>query len=96
MFGQSSTRPDRLSDDEKRHHAYARHITNEIEVEEVVKGVLKRSWKAKNDNVHWLDASYYADVAANMKGIRLVNASVPQDQTGEAKTLAEMAAEAGR
>ena len=94
MFGQPSARPDRLSDDEKRHHAYARHITNEVEIEEVYKGTLRRMWKAKNDNVHWFDASYYSNVAANMKGIRLINASVPQDQTGEAKTLAEMAAEA--
>jgi hypothetical protein len=95
MFGQPSERPDRLSDDEKHHHAYARHITNETEVEEVIKGVLKRKWKPKSDNVHWFDASYYANVAANMKGIRLMTASTSPEQVGPAKTLAEMAAASG-
>ena len=94
LFGQPSERPDRLSNDEKRHHAYARHITNEVEVEEVIKGTLKRSWKAKSENVHWFDASYYSDVAANMKGIRLNNGQPQQEPAGAAKTLAEMAAEA--
>jgi hypothetical protein len=62
---------DRMSDDEKSHHAYARHICNEIEVEEPHNGAMRRRFKAKSDNTHWLDASYYCDVAANMEGIRL-------------------------
>jgi hypothetical protein len=62
----------RLSDDEKKHLSYAKHLTAETEVEEVIKGVLKRSWKAKSDSNHYLDASYMSDVAASMKGVRLV------------------------
>jgi hypothetical protein len=96
LFGHPSERPDRLSNDEKQHHAYARHVTNEVEVEEVVKGVLKRFWKPKSENTHWLDASYYADVAASMKGIKLISQAGTQPMAGAtvAKTLAEMAAEA--
>ncbi len=58
----------------KEHHSYAHHLTAEIEVEEVVRGVLKRFWKIKAGRVqnHYLDASYLADVAANMSGIRLL------------------------
>ena len=43
-----------------------------MEVEEPYKGTIRRRWNAKSDNTHWLDASYYSDVATNMKGIRLV------------------------
>ena len=71
LLGQPSDRGDRLSADEKDHHAYARHITNEVEIEEPFKGGLRRRWKSKSENTHWLDASYYANVAANMEGIRL-------------------------
>lgn len=67
----------RLSDDQSRHLAYSKHITAEIEVEELVKGVLKRYFKNKSDSNHYLDASYMADVAASMKGIRLVKGRQP-------------------
>ena len=67
----------RLSDDQKKHLAYSKHLTAEIEVEEVVKGVLKRSFKAKSDTNHFLDASYMSNVAASMKGIRLVKGPKP-------------------
>ena len=67
----------RLSDDQKRHLAYSKHITAEIEVEELVKGVLKRHFKNKSDSNHYLDASYMSDVAASMKGIRLVKGRQP-------------------
>jgi hypothetical protein len=73
LFGTGGEPGGRLSDDEKAHHAYARHICNEVEVEEPVKGRIKRYWKAKSDNTHWLDASYYSDVAANMEGIKLLH-----------------------
>jgi hypothetical protein len=66
---------DRLSFDEKSHFSYSKHITAEVEVEETVKGVQKRRWKAKNDTNHYLDASYMADVAANMLGIKLLRSS---------------------
>jgi hypothetical protein len=71
IFGFESENPARLSDDQKSHHSYARHICNEREVEEMVRGQLKRYWKARSDNNHWLDASYYSCVAANMKGVRI-------------------------
>lgn len=93
MFGQPSEKPDRMSDDEKNHHAYARHITNEIEIEEPHKGTLRRVWKAKSDNVHWLDASYYADVAASMKGISIGGMGAAT-RTGQARprvSLSDMA-----
>ena len=62
-----------MSNDQKGHIGYAHHITNEREVEEPVKGVIKRCWKAKSDNTHYLDASCYSNVAANMRGIRIVS-----------------------
>lgn len=71
MFGTPSERGHRMSEDEKAHHAYAHHICNEKEVEEVVKGALKRYWRCKGVN-HWLDASAMSDVAANMMGIKLL------------------------
>lgn len=65
----------RLSFDQKAHHSFSRHIVSEVEVEELVKGALVRKWKPKSGNNHWLDASYMADVAANMKGIALMRQS---------------------
>lgn len=75
LFGVSSDNPARLSDDEKSHHSYSRHICNEVEVEEPYQGTMRRRWKAKSENTHWLDASYYSDVAANMEGIRVMSAT---------------------
>jgi hypothetical protein len=77
LFGTPSDN-DRLSDDQKKHLAYAKHLTSETEVEEVIRGSLKRHWKAKSDNNHWLDASYMCDVAASMKGVRLVRNPQPK------------------
>ena len=71
LFGQPGDGK-RLSDDQKRHLGYSKHITAEVEVEEVVKGVLKRHFKNKTDSNHYLDASYMSNVAASMKGVRLV------------------------
>lgn len=71
IFGFESDNPDRLSNDQKSHHAYARHICNESEVEEPYKGSIRRVWRKKSDNNHWLDASYYSDVAASMRGVKL-------------------------
>jgi hypothetical protein len=72
IFGKA--RPDdiaRMSDDQRDHHSYARHICSETEVEEPHKGTLRRRWKAKHENNHWLDASYYASVAMSIRGLRL-------------------------
>jgi hypothetical protein len=72
LFGESGDDPDRMNADEKAHFSYAKHLTGETEVEEVVRGALVRRWKSKSDTVHYFDASYMSDVAANMKGIRLL------------------------
>lgn len=71
IFGYDSDNPDRLSPDQKSHHSYARHICNEKEVEEPYKDGMRRLWRKKSDNNHWLDASYYSDVAASMRGVKL-------------------------
>lgn len=70
LFGDHEDAYGRMSRDQYDHKTYAKQVVAEIEVEEMVKGVLKRYWKARGDN-HFLDASYMSDVAANMKGIRL-------------------------
>lgn len=72
LFGTASGER-RMSFDELAHHAYARHVVAEVEVEEMYRGVLRRIWKARPGYAqnHYLDASYYADVAASILGIRL-------------------------
>jgi hypothetical protein len=83
LFGEPSDNPDRLSFDEKRHMGFSKHLTSEVEVEEVVRGVLVRKWRAKSENNHWFDASYMANVAANMKGISLLKSTTqPAQQAG--------------
>ncbi|MGB7734809.1 MAG: terminase gpA endonuclease subunit, partial [Thermoguttaceae bacterium] len=72
LWGEPSDRAGRLSQDQKSHFSYSKHLTAEIEVEEVVKGMLKRGWKSKSDSNHYFDASYMSDVAASMLGVRLV------------------------
>ena len=44
------------------------HICNEIE--EPYKGSVRRRWEERSENTHWLDASYYTNVGANIKGIK--------------------------
>jgi len=61
---------EKMSGDQVSHKAYAEQICSEAEVEEVIKGVLVRKWRARGEN-HFLDASYYGCVAANMRGVRL-------------------------
>ena len=70
LFGTPGDPGGRLNHDEKGHHSYAHHICNEIEVEEPYKGSVRRRWKERSENTHYLDASYYTNVGANMKGIR--------------------------
>lgn len=76
LYGQPSDRPEYLSIDQRAHGHYAHHICAEVEVEEVIKGAMKRRWKSANKENHWLDASYYADVAAAIKGVRVLGNSV--------------------
>jgi hypothetical protein len=77
LWGEAGTEG-RLSYDEKLHLSYSKHLTNEVEVEEIIKGVLKRSWRVKSDNNHYFDASYMSSVAACMKGVRLVRSMQQQ------------------
>lgn len=78
---------------QRQHDLYARHICSDIEVEEIYKGVPRRVFTPKQTEMDWLDASYYADVAASMKGIRIVSSG---KQLKPKMTLAEMAAAARR
>lgn len=79
LYGQPGrgTHRSEQSDDQRGHLAYAHHICAEKEVEEPVHGIMKRFWKTKSDNNHWLDASYRASCAAGMCGIRLVGMPAP-------------------
>lgn len=92
IYGEKSKDPRTLNSDQRAHGHYAHHICAEVEVEDVVKGGLVRKWLAKNKENHWLDASYYADVAAAIKGIRLFSetqvAKVAPNQRPSARQLA--------
>lgn len=95
LFGEPSDAR-RLTPDEKQHYRYAHHIVNEKEVEEIVRGVLKRYWKVvgTQSGNHYLDASYMTNVAANMLGIRLVDLRLPKatvDREARARRIREMA-----
>ncbi len=76
--------PERMSDDQKKHFSYAKHLTAEAEVEEVVAGKLKRYWKSKSDSNHYFDASYMTDVAATMVGVPLLATAARPPQVMEA------------
>lgn len=75
LYGEPSPDGRTLSRDQREHGHYAHHICAEIEVEDVVKGGIVRKWVAKNKENHWLDASYYADVAAAIKGVRVLGSA---------------------
>lgn len=86
----------RLPRDCKDHFSFAHHLTAEVEVEDIVRGVHKRLWRVKPGRVqnHYLDASYLADVAAAMKGVRILGeskaaAAVPPENRPSARDLAE-------
>ena len=75
LFGEKSKEPELLSIDQQEHGQYAHQICAEVEVEDVVRGGIVRKWKTKTSKAenHWLDASYYSDVAAAIKGIRVLS-----------------------
>ena len=76
IFGDPSGDNQRMTMDEKSHFAYAKHICNESEQEYLDKrGNLRRGWKTRSENTHWLDASYYASIAANMCDIRMATSA---------------------
>lgn len=77
LFGQRG-KGDRLSEDQKGHFSFSKHITNEVEREVPTKNKgMAREWYTKSHTHHWLDASYMADVAANMMGISLLGSKSP-------------------
>lgn len=87
LFGSpNELHPEKLSADERGHHSYAHHVCSEVEVEEPHKGVMRRRWKAKSTNNHWLDASYYCDVAASIEGVPIVGAGTKK--LGRVRTAA--------
>lgn len=69
---ESTSRHGGLSQIERDHLPYAQHIVNEKEIDEPYKGGFRKIWHVKSDNVHWLDASYYSDVAAIVRGVALL------------------------
>lgn len=75
LFGAASVPGQRMTDDDRAQHSFAHHVTAEVLVEEPVKGILKRYWKTKSPNNHFLDAAAYACCAANMKGFRLASSA---------------------
>jgi hypothetical protein len=80
LFGEPSDPAGRMNDDEKGHLAYAHHVTNEREVEEPYRDGVRRVWKERSENTHWLDASYMASVAANIRGIKLLVGGAKPDR----------------
>lgn len=96
LYGSHSDDTSRLSADQRAHLHFANHICAEVEVEDVVKGGIVRKWKQKNKENHWLDASYYADVAAAILGIRTVNAAVSRPSDRVRPTARELAAKVRR
>jgi hypothetical protein len=74
LWGEKST-GQRMTSDELGHSHYANSITAEVEIEDIVKGALVRRWKSKSKENHWLDSSYYTDVAAAIKGLRIIGSA---------------------
>jgi hypothetical protein len=59
--------------DGRGHHAYSQHIVAEQYVTEFKEGKGSKSyWDVRNDNNHWLDATYMAAAASEAVGIKLI------------------------
>ncbi len=73
LFGSPGERQDRMSKDQQEHMTYAKHIVAEVMTEEFTPKGHVRKWTNKHQRPnHYLDASYMADVAASIKGLRLM------------------------
>lgn len=85
----------RLPADSREHYSFAKHLTAEVETEDIVRGKMVRVWKAKAGRVqnHYFDASYLANVAGSIKGIRLLGENrrgkLPPTERPSAKDLAQ-------
>jgi hypothetical protein len=56
----------------KSHFTFAKHVTNEVEVEEIVKGRgIQRRWVVKSESNHYFDALYMSAVAGAIRGVAL-------------------------
>jgi hypothetical protein len=75
---------------EHQHDQYAKHICSEVETEEEHKGVMRRVWIPKSKEMDWLDASYYADVGAAMKGVRVLAAGESQKAIKPRQSLGQL------
>jgi hypothetical protein len=92
LYGEKSADARTLTVEQREHGHYAHHICAEVEVEDVVKGGIVRRWQPKNKENHWLDASYYADVAAAILGVRMFGeAKSNRLPPGERPTPAQLA-----
>jgi len=80
LYGTASTDVKRQGIYEREHFTYSKHVCAEVEVEEPIKGVTVRRWHTKSDTNHFFDASYMCDVAAGMKGIRILQSSIVEQQ----------------
>lgn len=96
LYGERGPDEKRLSGDEVEHQrrGYPHHICAEVEVEETIDGVVKRYWKARGEN-HWLDASSYSNVAAQMVGAALHGSGGKRNMTKARVPLSEMARQKG-
>lgn len=60
----------------QRHNSFAQHIVAEELVTEFKEGKgSKTYWNVRNDNNHWLDATYYAAAAGRYAGAKLLTES---------------------
>jgi len=91
IYGEKSADARVLTAEQREHGHYAHHICAEVEVEDVVKGGIVRRWQPKNKENHWLDASYYADVAAAIKGVRVMASGIVKRTPSERPTAAQLA-----
>jgi phage terminase large subunit GpA-like protein len=63
-------------DGNQRHTSYAQHIVAEEMQTEFKEGKgVATKWNVKNDNNHWLDATYMAAAASEVCGVKLIAAS---------------------
>ena len=91
IYGAKSADSRILTAEQREHGHYAHHICAEVEVEDVVKGGIIRRWKPNHKENHWLDASYYADVAAAIKGVRVLGNGEIKRNPADRPTAAQLA-----
>lgn len=65
-----------VPDGTRKHTSYAQHIVAEELVTEFKEGKgTKTYWNKRNNNNHWLDATYYAAAAGRFSGVHLLGGS---------------------